>query len=415
MLMNKILRFSFVALMAMIGVNNAMAEDIIWSEDFSTYEADAVPTGGTYSYACENGGGTTKIYEQALAGGTSPEILVAKKGGSFTAVVPLGGKSGEMNITFKTNKNELDIEVTGATLGEKSRTGNTNTYPLTVAAGTESLTIKFFMPTSVNSNARLDDIKLYQGTAKKPAGISWGKASTTVTLGGDYTNIPTLQNENNLTVTCTSSEPTVATVTNEGVITIVGAGKTTISAVFEGNDEYEAQTVSIDITVNAAETPVDDEAKGGVNNPYNIEEVAAALEAGTLASEVYVKGYITNITEVSTQYGNATFKIATENNKDAEMKLVVFRAKYLEKEAFTDENQINEGDLVVVCGKIQLYNNEGQLTNGYVYSLNGETSGVTTIKTDSRYDGAIYNLKGQRVEAMGKGLYIRDGKKIVMK
>ena len=96
--MIKSLRFLFASLLMLV-CGNAMAEDIIWQEDFSSYKADDVPAGGTYSYACANGGGTTKIYEANLAGGTSPELLVAKKGGSFTAVVPLNGKSGSSCCT----------------------------------------------------------------------------------------------------------------------------------------------------------------------------------------------------------------------------------------------------------------------------------------------------------------------------
>ena len=199
---------------------------------------------------------------------------------------------------------------------------------------------------------------------------------------------------------------------------MVGAGETTISAVFEGNDEYDAQTVTIDITVKPAETPVDPDAKGGVNNPYTIEEAAAALEAGTATGNVYVKGYITNIDEVSTQYGNATFKVATENNKDAELKLKAFRAKYLENTAFTAEDQIKEGDQVVLYGKLVLYgsgeNVEGQLTSGYIYSLNGNTSGINAIQAEAQ-QGKVYNLQGQRMEKAVKGLYIVGGKKVIVK
>ena len=416
--MVKHLRFLFVAALAMV-CGSAMAEDIIWQEDFSTFKADDVPAGGTYSYACENGGGTTKVYEANLAGGTSPELLVAKKGGSFTAVVPLNGKSGEMSISFVTNRAELSIEVTGATVGDKTRVGNADNYPLTVASGTESLTIKFFMPSTNNSNARLDNIKLYQGTAKKPAGLSWGKASTTVTLGGDYANIPTLQNSNNLSVTCTSSEESVCTVTNEGVITVVGAGKTVITASFEGNDEYEAQTVSIEITVNGTIAP---DAKGGQNNPYNIEDLVADFQGGTLTAGtfVYVKGFITDIEEVNTEFGNATFKIATVYNTDAEYKLVVYRAKYLEKTAFTASDQIKEGDEVIVNGKIELYDNNGSqqgriASGGYIYSHNGKvTSGISNLSSDQQ-QAPVFNLAGQRVEKAMKGLYIVNGKKVLVK
>lgn len=175
---------------------NAMAEDVIWSEDFSGFADKDVPNGGTYSYVCEgttyNDDGTvksgTRIYgSDNMAGGTAPELLVAKSSGTFTATVALGGKSGDMNLQFKTNRDNVTVEVTGATLGEKQRSGNTDTYALTGASGTLTIKIK-----AGSSNARLDDIKLYQGTALKPAGLSWGKASTSVTLGDEasYSYLP---------------------------------------------------------------------------------------------------------------------------------------------------------------------------------------------------------------------------------
>ena len=54
-----------------VGSSSAWADEVVtlWSEDFSSYEANDVPEGGTYSYSCE--GSNTKIYEENLAGGES--------------------------------------------------------------------------------------------------------------------------------------------------------------------------------------------------------------------------------------------------------------------------------------------------------------------------------------------------------
>ena len=397
MLMNKILRYSFVALLAMVFAPS-FAEDIIWEEDFSSYAADAVPSGGDYSYACENGGGTTKIYNANLAGGTAPELLVAKSQGSFSATIPLNGKSGEMNLTFLTNRNDLKVEITSATLGDKVRTGNADTYPVTVASGTASITIKFYMSSS--SNARLDNIKFYQGTAKKPAGISWGKASTSVTLDGDYSNIPTLQNPNELAVECTSDNAEVCTVTNAGVITVVGAGDANISAAFAGNDEYEAQTVSIKITVKPA---IDPDAKGQKNNPYLItdedfltlagslkpEDVTSTASSNPKSEKIYVKGYIVDIDDVTAedleQYGNMTFKIAAvKGDYDAEIKLKAYRCKYLENAKFTSADQIAKDDEVVITGQIQWYGGSPQFVSGCnIYSI---------VKAESENQGQSWDF-----------------------
>ena len=68
---------------------------------------------------------------------------------------------------------------------------------------------------------------------------------------------------------------------------------------------------------------------------------------------------------------------------------------------------------------------------GNVYKKNAETdavyqlylsafemtapASVEAMKTQVRLDGAIYNLRGQRVTTPGKGLYIRNGKKFFVK
>jgi hypothetical protein len=400
---------------------NVFAEDVIWSEDFSSYAANAVPSSETYNYACVGTG--TKVYTANLAGGTSPELLIGSKGGSFSATIPLNGKSGDMMLSYKANYDRITVTATtGATLGDKSNTGTSYSIPVTIAAGTESITLTF--TNSASSNVRFDDVKLYQGTAKKPAGLSWGKASTTVTLGGDYSNIPTLKNDNNLSVICTSTEETVCTVTNAGVISVVGAGKTTITAEFAGNDEYEAQSVSIDITVNPA---IDPDAKGQQNNPYlltdsELETLLNSLEGTTKSGTVYVKGFITNIEEVEVvTYGNATFKIAAvKGNYDADIKLEAYRCNFLEKKKFTSTDQIKVDDEVVICGQLQWFgtgeSRKPQIAQGcYIYSMNCETSGVNAIKANAKFEGKMYNVAGQVVNKGYKGLVIQDGRKFVNK
>ena len=425
--MNKILRYSFVALLAMVFAPS-FAEDIIWQEDFSSYEKDAVPSGGDYSYACVGSG--TKIYNDKLAGGIAPELLIGKSGGSFSVTIPLNGKSGDMILSYKANYDRITVTATGATLGDKTAVGTSYSIPVTVAAGTESVTLMFSNTNS--SNVRFDDAKLYQGTAKKPAGLSWGKASTTVTFGEDYSNIPTLQNPNELAVECTSDNAEVCTVTNAGVITVVGAGDANISAAFEGNDEYEAQTVSIKITVKPA---IDHDAKGQKNNPYLITDEDFLTLAGSLKPEdetstassnpksdnIYVKGYIVDIDEVTPEdlakYGNMTFKIAAvKGDYDAEIKLKAYRCKYLENAKFTSADQIAKDDEVVITGQIQWYGGSPQFVSGCnIYSLNGKTSGINEMKANAKFEGKIYNMAGQVVNKGYKGLVIVNGQKFVQK
>lgn len=391
--MFKQFRITMLALAA-IFCGSAFAEDIIWSEDWSGYAKDEVPSAKNSAYSETNGGGTTKIYEEALAGGTSPELLVAKSGGSFAAVVSLNGKTGDFVLSFKSNR-DLQVTVTDATLGEVTKTGNDYSYPLTVSEGTSTISITF--TTKDSKNARLDDIKLYQGTAKLPAGLSWGKASASVTLGADDNQFLTLSNENNLTVTYSSSDENVATIDSEGNITLITAGTTNISATFDGDDNFEAQTVTYTLTVKAATSDNPDDP----DTPVITESITVAqaleiiegLETGATTSEDYtVKGYIVGNPDFQrktdgTLYGNVNFEMA--DVQGGTTTITIFRAKSYNNEVFTEEtiSLLKEGDLVEVKGNLKKFEKDGtitpEVTNGNIVSINGENGSGGTDTPDT--------------------------------
>lgn len=413
MLMNKILRYSFVALMAMV-FGNVMAENVIWSEDFSSYTAKDVPTGGTYNYVCT---GTTfddtgvaksgtMIYDANLAGGNSPELLIAKNGGSFQATINLGTISGDMTLSFKANKN-LTVAVEGGTLGTNTGSGNDYVYAITGASG--SLVITF--TNNTDKNARFDNIKLSTGDSKKPAGLSWGTSSRTVTIGADDNVFPTLSNENNLAVTYDSSDKTIATIAADGTITLLAAGETTISASSEATDEYEAGHAEYKLTVKAA---LDPNAKGQVNNPYTVAEaleVINALENGaTTSDKFYVKGFVVGTPDIQkkddgTFYGNANFDIA--DTKGGSDKLTCYRLKGLENANIDSEDYIKENDRLVVMGQFQKFvKNEvvtPEVKNGHIVSI--ETPHTITI-TNTEHGNITLDkyeaFAGEKVSVIGQ-------------
>lgn len=82
----------------------------------------------------------------------------------------------------------------------------------------------------------------------KPAELSFSPEELTVTMGEAYT-LPTLANPNNLAVTYTSSDETVATVNADGTLELVGAGVTTITATTEETAEFAAGKATYTLTV----------------------------------------------------------------------------------------------------------------------------------------------------------------------
>ena len=92
----------------------------------------------------------------------------------------------------------------------------------------------------------------------------------------------------------------------------------------------------------------------------------------------------------------------------------IYRGYYLEGEKFTAEDQIKVGDKVIVYGKLVDYNGTKEMTTGSsIYSLNGVTTGISDVKAQTITDGVIYNLAGQRMSKLSKGINIVNGKKII--
>ncbi|MCQ2293497.1 MAG: M6 family metalloprotease domain-containing protein [Bacteroidaceae bacterium] len=317
----------------------------LWSEDFSSYAANDVPTGGTYGYSCTGSG--TKIYNETTAGGTSPELLInGKNNGTFSATIPMNGHSGELTLTFLSNKN-IHVDATGATLTQKTTT-SPYTYTVNVPTGTESVEFTF---SNDGANCRVDNFLLTApgnvGPQPQSAGLEWSKTSYTATIGGENL-FPTLTNPHGVTVSYSSSTPAVATIdATTGAITPVAPGLTTISAIFAGNDDYQAQTVTYDLAVSIA---------NDITNPYTIAQAYDLIDAGyDLNTWVYVKGVISNITEVDVTgtFGNATYDIR-DNTTTAE--LHIFRGYGLDNVKFNAGAELIQiGDEVIVYGQLYYY------------------------------------------------------------
>ena len=414
--MNKILRFSMMAVLALVANIGFAQTTILWQEDFSSYKADAVPKGGAYNYACVGTG--TKVYVDSkdgkgnLAGGESPELLVSKKVGSFSATVALNGVSGQLTLTYKANNN-TKTTVENAKAGDLVKTGNDVSLPITVAAGTASITIK--IANEGSRNVRLDNIKLFQGVGKKAPGLSWGTSARTVTIGAEDNQFPKLTNSYNLAVKYSSDDPDVAAIdAATGEITLGIPGKANITAEFEGNDEYEAAKVTYELTVKAASTV---DLKNTPETAYTVAKALELINAGEgLDAKVYVKGQITNIQEVdiTDKFGNATYTIS--DDATAANALLIYRGYYYDNKKFTSKDQIKVGDVVVVYGKLVKFYEKFEMNSGnHIYSINGVVSGVDNITVDKNVDAPAYNVAGQRVNDAYKGIVVKNGKKYLNK
>jgi hypothetical protein len=165
------------------------------------------------------------------------------------------------------------------------------------------------------------------------------------------------------------------------------------------------------VTEAASENPtpstIEPTGTGTENDPYNVAKALQIVEqvgeAGT-ENDVYAKGIVTSVTEISTNYGNATFVIS--DDAEGTNKLTVYRAYGPGNEKITDANIVKKGDEVVICGKlVNFKGNTPEFTQGcYIVSVkdnggstdeggnegSGEVSGnsISVTTADLGYDNA---------------------------
>ena len=171
---------------------NASNGDILWAEGFSGFSTNAVPSesnasttvygSGSVTYACTSEG--TKVYSGTLCGGVTPELIVAKNGGSFTVTGIPTGNVTSMTLTFKSNNGcTVSTNTTGASIGSNLGTGSTYTYEVTVTSGTKRVNLTFTNSDTEN-NTRIDDLSLVAGAPVAGITVTTGAASSTSSAAG---------------------------------------------------------------------------------------------------------------------------------------------------------------------------------------------------------------------------------------
>lgn len=144
-----------------------------------------------------------------------------------------------------------------------------------------------------------------------------------------------------------------------------------------------------------------------------------ALEPKAVTEETYlIEGYVVSLDEeFNPVYGNYTLNLGDTPN--AAVTLKVYRAKDADNQKFT-EDIVKVGNKIQVQGKLQKYVKGEEVIpetyNAVILTVDGKsTSGINVVKAVNRFEGAIYNMKGQRVNSPSRGLYIMNGKKYFVK
>ncbi|MBR1573573.1 MAG: chitobiase/beta-hexosaminidase C-terminal domain-containing protein, partial [Bacteroidales bacterium] len=246
---------------------------------------------------------------------------------------------------------------------------------------------------------------------RQEAGMSWSAtdASASWDTGNTVSGFtaPTLTVGNATGITYESTEPSVATVSDAGAVTILGPGETTIKAIFAGNDNYKPQTVSYTLTI----TDNRDKVEAPVIAPDASNTVATGTEVtitcATEGATIYYTLNETDPTSESNKYSSAivlndskTVKAIAvkEGYKDSDVVTVIYTVGVVNTS--TESNPYSASQAIQTA--MELANN-GTLEDVYV---SGIISKITTAY-NSQYGNVSFNISADGLETSEQFMIFR--------
>lgn len=348
---------------------------VIWSEDWSTFNANDQPTQGenaTYVF----GGSNTKIYTtQISAGGESPELMIAKSGGSLAITInDLKGANEGLMFSFKTNNKTIDgdfaVSADNAVILSSEVEGSkpyVQKFIMALKEGATSLTITLKNNYS-KTNVRVDDLELsiYSGVGSfkiTEAGYGTYYSSKAYTMPKGVKGY-----------TITGNEGTSLVMNEAYAAGAVVPAKTALVVEGAANKYYTLVAESTELT------------------PDNNK-----LHGSDEAETTYVDGTDVKYYKLSynNEGNNLGFYWGSENGA-----------------AFT--NGAHKAYLAL--------NSETLLSQSRGFSLadlaHGVTTGINTTVKSATQSNFIYDLNGRRINSLNgaaKGVYIMNGQKVLVK
>ena len=196
----------------------------------------------------DNGGidVTSIVFYNIDASKAETETNIDYSGLTNTAI-NTGTAAGQLTA----NVTSEGVAIAGATVtwessDEDIATIDENGNVTLVAEGTTTITASYAGDDTHGASSATYELTVTD--SRIDAELAYASASQTVFVG-EVLDAPVLTNPNNLVVTYSSADETIATVDADGNVTGVAAGSTTITATFAGDNTYKGASVSYTIVV----------------------------------------------------------------------------------------------------------------------------------------------------------------------
>ena len=178
---------------AVFGTNGAAVGSTLWAENFAHFVTNTPSAAGsgtgtniygdasiTYAQSSDN----TKAYDEILAGGSSPELLLNKSNATWTiSGIPMANATA-MSLTFLSNKTTFGVTTNETTKLEVNGSGKSWTISL-VNGQTAPTTFNLIITNTGSQNARLDNVQLKVTAIEDKGAIYTTSKTFTITVNSE--------------------------------------------------------------------------------------------------------------------------------------------------------------------------------------------------------------------------------------
>ena len=419
--MNKILRISMIAVLALIA-NVSFGQDAIFTETFDNCAGkggnDGIWAGisGNKDLSDDYTDNACWVGTKATAGSKCAIMGTAKAAGKIISP-SISGIKGDATLkikvgAWKDDGTKIKLSTSNGTLEANTATiSNENFAEITLYI--TNITADFKITFEANSASKnrffLDEVKVYKGKLPKQE-ITYTDVPSVKDLLANYTKATSNLN---------------LKLTNAKVVYVNNYNGTVNTYVREGDAAIELRTLGFDMPVNSTisgTVKVDYAVNNGI--PYLKANDATKAEALTITTsteeaqpivatvaDILAKKYINDLVIIK----DVTFKkevSGTYTNYfiyDGDQKVQLY-----DKFQVSDLATLTDGETYTVQGLFgQIFKDVPEIL---MTKKVAETTGINNITTDATLENApAFNLAGQKVGKAYKGVVIKAGKKCVQK
>ena len=366
-------KLTFLLALMLVSAMSWAAEQSVTIKYNSTF-SPALPTasGSVHSSATANTVEGLAIKETGIYKGASSNYImfVQDKGYIYNteslgtiksvAVTYSSGTSttAKAGVYFGSTEQSTYTTSSNATIKGQSKT---DTWTNTTAGN------GYFQLSTSNKNCQITEIYIIYEPAS--GGTPTCATPTFSVAAGQYLSAQSV------TLSCTTENSTIYYTTD-------GNDPTTSSSVYSS-----AIAVNADMTIKAiaAASGYDNSSVASASyiiGAWTVAQARAAIDAGTDLNNKYATGIVSEIvTEYSSQYGNISYNISDDGLTTSDQ-LQAYRGKSYNGDNFTSADDIQVGDVVVVCGTLKKYNSTYEFDqNNQLVSLSRKSLVSIAVKT----------------------------------